>query len=128
MLEKLKRIFGVKKATFDFEGESEETECLFIEVEESINVITRPNERAKVQGKCYLYSPSQKLPFGFFSKAIQKADPNDTKDFFFFEFETNSRRYRDKVQRGFSFVYFFDGQYDPDTGSITSVEFSVEEH
>lgn len=124
--DKFQKIFGVKKVTYDEPGESGEQECLFVEVESARNAIKDGRVKAMVSGNVVLFSTSGKLPFGFFSKKIAEADPEDTKDLFFLDFEVNSRRYRDKVQRGFSFIYFFDGQYDPETGSITSIEFSEE--
>lgn len=125
--EKFQKIFEVKKVTFDVPGESQEQGCLFVEIEDSRNTIKDGRERAKVTGNAVMLARSEALPFGFFSKAIAKASPSDTKDLFFFDFEVNTRRYRDKVQRGFSFVYFFDGQYDPETGSINEVTITVED-
>jgi hypothetical protein len=124
--DKLKRIFGVKKVTYDEPGQSGEQECLFIEIENSNNVIKDGRAKAMVSGKAVMFGTAGKMPFGFFSKRIAEADPDDTKDFFFYDFESNTRQHRDKVQRGFSFVYFFDSQYDPETGSITSIEISEE--
>ena len=74
-----------------------------------------------------MFGNAEKLPFGFFSKAIKNADDEDTRDLFFFDLENNSRVFRNIVQRGFSFVYFFDSQYDPKVGSITSVDITVTE-
>lgn len=124
--EKLKRIFCVKKVTFDEPGPSGEQECLFIEVESSNNVIKDGRSKAMVSGKVVMFGTAGKIPFGYFSKHIKQANVADTKDFFFYDFETNSKLFRDKVQRGFSFVYFFDSQYDPETGSMESIEFSEE--
>lgn len=125
--EKFQKIFGVQKVTFDAPGESQEQGCLFIEIEDSRNTIKDGRELAKVTGNAVMFARAEQIPFGFFSKAIAQANPADTKDLFFFDFEVNTRRYRDKVQRGFSFVYFFGGQYDPETGSINEVTISVED-
>lgn len=125
--ETLQKIFKVKKVTYDLPGETQEQQALFVEIETSVNSIKDGKEIARVTGNAYLFGTNEQVPFGFFSKAIAEADPDLTKDFFFYDFESNARRYLNKVQRGLSFVYFFDGQYDPETGSITSVEFTLED-
>ncbi len=125
--EKLKRIFDVKKVTFAEPGESAEQECIFIGVEHSTNAIKDKRAKAKVTGTISMFGNADKLPFGFFSKRIAQADASDTVDLFFHDFESNTRRYQNLVQRACSFVYFFDSQYDPDTGTITSIDLSTEE-
>lgn len=125
--ETFKRIFDIEKVSYDQPGESAEQNCLFIEIESSRNNPKDGRFVARITGNAVLIGPNDKLPFGFFSKKIDEADPADTKDLFFFDFEANTRRYRNLVQRGFSFVYFFDGQYDPDLGTITSVTITTTE-
>lgn len=119
--EKMQRIFGLKKVTYSMPGESHEQECLFLEIKESKNTIKDGRAKAMVTGSALLFGNADKIPFGFFSKRIQEADPDDTRDLFFFDLEANARRYQNVVQRGISFVYFFDSQYDPETGTMTSV-------
>ena len=125
--ERLKSIFKVKKLSYDLPGESKEQECLFISISKADNVIKDGRAKAKVEGSCVMIAPADKMPFGIFAKAIKQADSSLTKDLFFFDIETNNLRYRNIVERGFSFIYFFDSQYDPATGSITSVDINVEE-
>lgn len=127
LADKFQQIFALKKVTYDAPGESREQECLFIEVEVSDNRIQDGRALAKVTGTCVMFGSNSKLPFGFFAKAIQQANPSLTKDLFFYDIEANTARYRDLVQRGFSFVYFFDSQYDPDNGTLESVTFTYEE-
>jgi hypothetical protein len=124
--DRIQRIFKVKKVSFDEPGETQEQECIFLSIEDSKNSVSNGIFKAMVTGSAVLYSTSEKLPFGFMSKAIDSADPEDTKPFYFFDFEANTKIFRDKVQRGFSFVYFFNSQYDPEKGTITSVEFTEE--
>ena len=123
---KFKGIFGVKKVTYDEPGESQEQGCIFVEIETSHNKIQDGRAKARVEGTGIMFGPNDKMPFGFFSKRIAKADLALTKDLFFYDFEENTKRYQNIVQRKFSFVYFFNGQYDPDTGSITEVDFIEE--
>lgn len=125
--EKLKKIFRVKKVSFDDPGEAGEQECLFINVENAVNSVRDKVIKQKVVGTLTMFGTNQKLPFGYFSKCIQEADPADTKDFHFHDFETNTRRFKDKVQRGLSFVYFFSSQYDPEKGTLNEIEFTTEE-
>lgn len=114
------------KVVFDSPGESQEQDCLFIEVENSWNTFKDGRALSKVTGNAIMFGPNDKLTIGFFSKAIAKAPKTQTKPLFFFDFEENTKRFRNLVQRSFSFVYFFDSQYDPETGSIESVNFITE--
>ena len=122
--EKLKGIFSVNKVSFDEPGLSKEQECIFVEIEQSNNVIKDGVALARVTGKCVMFGQNDKLPFGFFSKKIKQADINLTKDLFFYDIETNTKLANNLVEFSFSFVYFFSGQYDPDMGTIDSITFS----
>ncbi len=124
--EKFLKIFNVKKVTYDQPSDSQEQECIFVEIEESRNTIKDGRALARVTGNGVMFGNNAKLPFAFFSKHIAQADSDDTKDLFFFDFEKNTKRYQNIVQRSFSFIYFYDAQYDPDTGEITSIEFTEE--
>jgi len=133
--ELFKKIFQVQKATFDTwdpgDDSVREQKCLFIEIESSKVAFRKQSELQLVQGSAMIVARAEELPIGYFAKAIEKAGSSAegdlTKDLFFFDFETNNRRFRDIVVRGFSFHYFFRGQYDPDAGSIESVELTVEQ-
>ncbi len=125
--EKFQAIFAVKKVTYDTPGESREQGCIFIEIENSRNSFKDGKAIAMVTGNAVIFSRNEEIPFGFFSKAIAKAPAALTKDLFFFDIEANTQRFRDIVQRGFSFTYFFNSQYDPAIGSITGVDVTIEE-
>jgi hypothetical protein len=124
---KFKKIFGVAKVTYSSPGESHEQGCLFVDIDNCKNTIKDGKAVAMVAGNVALYGPGPKMPFGFFSKAIRNAEVELTKDLFFFDIESNTQRIGDIVQRGFSFIYFFRGQYDPAIGTITSVNINIEE-
>lgn len=133
--ELFEKIFKVQKVTFDapvLKGDGSvgaaEQECIFIQIDISKNIIKDKREKAMVTGTLTMIAKNDKLHFGFFSKAIMQADPTLTKDLFFFDFEANTKRFRDIVQRDVSFTYFFDSQYDPNTGSIEGVTINVEEY
>ena len=125
--EKFKAIFKVSKVTYDAPGESQEQGCLFVEIESCKGNISPPVQKAIVTGKAIMNAPSDKLPFGFFSKAIQQSDATLTKDLFFEDIEENTARFGNLVRRGFSFTYFFNGQFDPDLGTITSIDTTIQE-
>lgn len=125
--EDLQKIFGVKKVDFDQPGDAREQECLFVEIDSSKNVIKDGRQLARVEGSAFIFGNSEKLPFGFYSRAIKQASINLTKNFFFYDMDANTKMFKNIVQRGFSFVYFYDAQYDPEHGSITSITLSVEE-
>ena len=75
-----------------------------------------------------MFGNNDKLTFGYFSKRIAKSDPEDTKSLFFYDIESNTKRFQNIVQRGFSFIYLHNSQYEPETGSINSVNFTTEEN
>jgi hypothetical protein len=122
----LKRIFDYTKVTFAAPGESQEQDTLFIEIE---NCISRAKDgvfTARVTGNCTVFAHYERIPFGYFHKKIALADTDDTKDLFFFNVDENTKTFQSLVQRSFSFVFLFSGQYDPDNGSLTSIEFVPE--
>ena len=122
---KFKTIFGVEKVTYNQPSESQEQRCLFIEIEDAKNSFKAGRMLSMIRGKAVLFAQNDQLPFGFFSKAIEQ-HPKETKDLFFYDMEENTRTYQNLVQRSFSFVYFFDGQYDPDVGTIDNVNLTLE--
>lgn len=120
--EKLKNIFQLKKVTFQEPGESNEQETLFIEIETSRNKIKDGRFTARVSGRLTVFGNANKMPFGFFSKQIDKAKVDDKKDFFFTDFEENTKIINNIVERSLSFVYFFNGQFDPNIGTLNQID------
>ncbi len=128
----LKEIFLVKKVTFDRPADdieesklvAAEQETLFVDVKASPSSIKDGHAWCRVQGQCFMYGPANVMTHGFFHKRIQKAGHEATKKFFFFQIDQNLPRFQNVNERAFSFVYFWDGQHDPATGSITSIEFT----
>lgn len=120
--ESFKSIFEVKKVSFDQPSDSREQECIFIDIESSKNSIKDGRTVSMVTGNAFMFGNADKLPFGFFSKKIKEASQSLTSPFFFFDLELNTKQYKNIIQRSFGFVYFFDSQYDPETGSITSID------
>lgn len=126
MSAQLKRIFDLKKVTFDEPGESMEQDCLFVEVENADSRVKSKRLISRVTGQGTIYSRASQIPIGFFSKQIDRAQSADVKDFFFFDFEENTKLIQDIVQRTFRFVYFFQGEYDPEVGEITELTQNIE--
>jgi hypothetical protein len=125
LVAKLKRIFDVKKVTLDLVSASKEEEVIFIEVESANNRIKDGNQISKVTGKLRIFANSDKLPYGYLSKKIAEAKPDDTKDLFFYDFEENKGTIENICERSLSFIYLFNSQYNPDMGTIT--ELTLEE-
>ncbi len=126
LTEKLQRIFDLKKVTFDMPSESHEQECIFIEVDQAKSSIKDGSELCMVRGKLRVYCNNSKLPYGYFGKKIRQAELADTKDLFFYDLEENAGQFQNIALRSMSFVYFYNGQYNPELGSMTSIELETD--
>ena len=123
---RMSRIFGLPIVRFDLPSETPEQQCIFLRVD-SPKVSFRDNrQHARVTGQMRIFANLEKMPYGFFAKRINEADPDDIVDFFFHDIEENSGYYKDIVERAASFVFFFDSQYDPSKGTITSIDLETE--
>lgn len=127
LIEDLKNIFGVEKVTFDQPDTANEQELIFVDIEETKNQIKSKSVKLRVLGTAQMFANANKLKHGFFAKRIAKASNEITKNFHFSDLEQNSNVYRNIAQRSFRFVYFFSDQYDPSKGSITEIDFNIEE-
>ena len=117
----LKRIFDLDKVNFNHISETQEQECIFIEIESSKNQIKDAKVTAKVTGKIKVYGNIDKLPYGYFSKRIVEAKPADTKNLFFYNIEENAGTFVNICERSMSFIYLFEDQYNPNLGEITDL-------
>lgn len=127
LAERLRLLFKMKKVTFDQPGESNEQDCIFVSVENPRIRFKDGRATARVSGKITIQGNSERIPFGFLSKAYQEADSALKKDIVFLNMEQNEKYYRNLVQRTCDFVYFFSTQYDPNMGTIDSVDITIEE-
>lgn len=125
--DKFKAIFNVKKVTYAEPGDSQEQECLFINVEDPKFKFTDKKARAFVQGQAVIFGRNDALTFGFLAERIAKASNALTKDLFFEAVDANTKRFGDIVQRGFTFTYFFDSQHDPGIANMEDVTIQIEE-
>jgi len=124
--ERVERIFGISKVTFDRPSESRDQQAIFIDVKNAASKIVDARQISKVEGQMICFANSEKIPFGYFAKRISQADPDDTKDIFFGP-EENLGVIGNIAERKFDFLFLFDSQYDPSIGSITSIDLSLQE-
>lgn len=126
----LKKIFDLP-VRFDFTADTgadpKEQETIFCQIDKaSVNVKSK-RAIAHVEGRIKVFANADKLPYMYFSKKLEAAPIELTRPFFFHEGEENAGLFENIVLRSMSFVYLFDGQYDPETGSITSLTQQVTE-
>lgn len=121
--ESLKKIFQLSKVTYDLPGESREQECLFVDVQSARNSIGKKKECSIVRGTIILYGSSDKIPFGFFSKKINQADAELTSNLCFYNMDENTRTIQNIVERRCNFIFLYSNEYDPEGGSLTSLDF-----
>lgn len=125
---RLKSIFDFDKVTFDKPSESQEQEAVFVDVVKCESRIIDKREIHDVTAKVHAFANSEKLPLGYFSKCISNADPALKKEFFFYDFEESKGTYRNIVERSLSFRFLFDGQYDPNLGTLDELTLSYTEN
>lgn len=128
---RLKEIFGVKKTTLlapDYEAPEQDT--LFVEIAETK---TRPHGKdrcaCKTSGRLVMFSQAERITFGFFSKAIERATAEAKDGLFFgpeFDVPDSPARRQNLHERQVPFTFLFDTQYDPDRGELESMNTSLE--
>lgn len=123
----LKIIFGAKKITYEQPSDLKEQECIFIEMEEPKTSFRDKKIHIVVSGRGSMFGNSEKLTIGYFAKCIERMSKELSKRFHFRNVDANTKYFGNLVQRDFSFVYFFDDQYDPDTGTMTSIQLTLNE-
>ena len=122
----IKSIFEIDRISYDLPGESKEQEGLFIDVSTVQARVKDGRAVARVTGVIRVFAVSGKLPYGFFVKKIDGADPADKDGLYFYNFEENKGTYRNIIERSVGFQYFFDSQYNPAIGTIESVDLTME--
>lgn len=122
--EKLKKIFQIKAVSFDQPSEAKEQQVIFVSVESAISQVTKGRAVVRVSGGFSVFVNSDKLPFGYFNKRIEQASFEDTADLFFYNIDQNQKYFGNLVERRVSFIYFYDSQYDPAAGEISSINFT----
>ena len=94
---KFDQIFGLKlPTTLDEASESEEQDRIFINVTSCIPSIKDGYATERVEGEAFIFANTEKLPFGFFAKAIRNAAASLKKDLFFYDLETNNKTENNK--------------------------------
>lgn len=129
---RLKAIFGWEYVRFTQPSEMFEQDTAFIHINEAKSRMSRlkgGRETARVTGSIVVYTQENRLPFGFFNKRIEQADPDLTRNLFFYDIdadmENSPARIQDIHERRTGFLFLYDAQYDPSRGDLTSVGFSI---
>lgn len=123
---KLQRIFGFKKFDYAKPSSAEEQEVMFIQVTNARCRTKTALFTAKVTGTLEYFVRNDKMPFGTFAKKIGLAKKEDLAPFFFGP-EENKGTYRDITHRSVSFVFLFSGQYDPNVGTLETLNLTLVE-
>jgi hypothetical protein len=120
---KLKTICGMD-ATFDAPSEACEQDRIFIEIEDvkSGSSVGTKKQSAKVTGNLVIFSQNSRLPFGFFRQRVEQAEPALKKAFFFGAEANRTTPILNIVERRCEFTFLFETQYDPNQGSLTSLD------
>ena len=121
---KFSKIFKVSDVDFDAPSSSNEQDKLFLEVEKIVSSIKDKTEVGRVYGRGIMYSTNTKLPLNHFFRCVGLASKEDSKDLAFLRISENALVYKDVIERSFEFIYFFNRPFDPDKGSITTIEFT----
>lgn len=120
--EDLAVVFKPIKISFGQPSDIKEQECLFINIEETQVRFKKKLKRYRVEGKCLMFAQADKMPVDYFATHIFEMPKALQARFFFSEIDANTKYYQNLVQRDVSFVYFYETEYDPNTGTIESVE------
>lgn len=122
---KLESIFQFKKTTFDAPSDSFEQDTLFIEIDKATPRISTGVAYCKAEGTLIVFSQANKLPFGYFNKAIERALPDDVRDLFFYEIDVDiagsASRTQNIHERRVKFIYLYKEQYDPNQGQLNTL-------
>jgi hypothetical protein len=125
--DKLIKIFGIPKTTYDDPSDSYEQDTLFVSVSDANPRISSDTVSFEVKGTLTIYCQREKLQYGFFSRAIERASLF-TGRFFFSNIDTDiensGARMNNIHELRCNFIYLYSGKFDPARGEITSVEFN----
>ncbi len=128
---RLQKIFQMGKTTYLAPSNEFEQNTLFVEVLHArprVNSAMGGRETAKVEGTLTVFSQDNVMPFGFITKAIERADPSQTAPFLFHDIDvdlaSSPARAQNIHERRTSFVFLYDSQFDPNKGSLTEIEFT----
>lgn len=128
LLENLSKIFQLRKTTTQAPSDAFEQDTLFVQINSAPSRVTKDKVTSRVEGTLIVFSKENALPFGFFNKAIEQAPVAYKKDLFFSAIDqdvaTSPARMVNIHERRTNFLFLYSGQYDPNKGEITTVEFS----
>lgn len=123
---RLKNIFDLPVRFEAPDFDALEQDVLFVEIHRCRPRVQGERITDKVSGQLMVFSQQENWTFGMFTKSVERAEARYTKNFFFFEMDTvmpdSPARLQNLQEIRSAFVFLFDSQYDPDKGSLTSLE------
>lgn len=129
---RLEGIFDFEKTTYNAVSEEYEQDTLFIEIAYSRSRVSGKDggrETARVGGTIVVYSQDNRLTYGFFIKRIEQAAAELKAPLFFYDIDVDDpaspAREINIHERRTSFVFLYDSQYDPDKGSLTELDLTL---
>lgn len=124
---KLEDIFGMRKVTYDAPSDEFEQNTIFIEIYSSQVRLMDTTQTAIVRGSITCFIQNEAMPFGFFNKKIKRASAESIKGLLFHDIDvevSNSQaRTMNLHERRCGFVFCYSGQYDPNKGKMTQLDF-----
>lgn len=127
LAERMHKIFRFKKTTTLAPSDAFEQDTLFIQINNPNARVTKNKITARVEGTLIVFSKANSLPFGYFTKSIEQAAPALKKNLHFspeIDVATSPARLQDIHERRVNFLYLYSGQYDPNKGELSTIEFS----
>jgi len=122
--QRLCKIFGFEKTTYNAPSDSFEQDVLFIEIGDCKSRVSQGKIFARIRGEIIVFSQDNKLTYGFFNKRIEQADLDLKAPLFFHDIDTNVEtspaRLQNINERRCGFQFFYSGQYNPVKENITS--------
>lgn len=131
LMRRLETIFETP-ITLDAPSDDYEQDKIFVEITYARPRISNANggrEIARVVGSLIMFSQGDRLTYGFFSKQIEKSAGAVRAPLFFYDIDVDDpaspARLMNIHERRVSFVFLYDSQFDPDKGSLTELDLSV---
>lgn len=132
LIRRLELIFGMPKTTMLAASDSYEQDTLFVEILSSRSRTSGAaggSETARVVGSLLIYSQEDRLPYGFFAKRIEQAPADLKAPLFFYDSDVDvvdsPAREVNLHERRTNFTFFYNSQYDPDRGQLTSLTLPI---
>lgn len=126
----LLNIFGVKKIKFMTAVYGQEQDCIYCDIEKSVQTIRDNKENVVVNGKISIYGTDKKNTSGFLHKKIYQMTPEMSRKFWFSpnEIVDEISNFEDMLKvYSVNFIFYYSGQFNLIKDDIASVDFVVVE-